>query len=128
MSAASRGSSRPAANGTAASPSGASGRSGSPIVVTSEGDTVVLAVGRRLDDSAGAALLEAANAALTRAPVRVDIDLRGLESYTDDGARALVACRDLGARLPGGLHYRTDRGPGREALLAAYAEDGADDA
>ena len=55
-------------------------------------------------------------------PSRIDVDLRALESYTDAGARALVGCRDLGAKLPEGLHYRTGRGPGREALLAAYTD------
>jgi hypothetical protein len=34
----------------------------------------------------------------------------------------LVTCRTLGSDLPGGLHYRTSRGPGREALLSAYRD------
>jgi hypothetical protein len=55
-------------------------------------------------------------------PDRLDIDLRGLQGYTEDGARALAACRTLGNRLVEGLHYRTGRGPGREALLVAYAD------
>jgi hypothetical protein len=55
-------------------------------------------------------------------PSRIDVDLRALDSFTDAGARALVGCRELGARLPEGLHYRTGRGPGREALLAAYTD------
>jgi hypothetical protein len=94
----------------------------SPIDVTTEGTTVVLAVVRCLDEAAGGALLDAASAALDSQPTRIDVDLRALDSFTDAGARALVGCRDLGAKLPGGLHYRTGRGPGRDALLAAYTD------
>lgn len=94
----------------------------SPIDITTEGNTVVLAVVRCLDEAAGGALLDAASAALDSQPTRIDVDLRALDSFTDAGARALVGCRDLGAKLPGGLHYRTGRGPGRDALLAAYTD------
>jgi hypothetical protein len=94
----------------------------SPIDITTEGNTVVLAVVRCLDEAAGGALLDAASAALNSQPTRIDVDLRALDSFTDAGARALVGCRDLGAKLPGGLHYRTGRGPGRDALLAAYTD------
>jgi hypothetical protein len=94
----------------------------SPIDISTEGNTVVLAVVRCLDEAAGGALLDAASAALDRRPARIDVDLRALDSFTDAGARALVSCRDLGAKLPGGLHYRTGRGPGRDALLAAYTD------
>lgn len=93
-----------------------------PIAVSTDGDTVVLAVIRCLDESTGDALLDAASAALDSRPSRIDVDLRSLDSFTDAGARALVGCRDLGARLPEGLHYRTGRGPGREALLTAYTD------
>jgi hypothetical protein len=92
----------------------------SPIDVTTEGRTVVLAVVHCLDEAAGGALLDAASAALDSAPDRIDVDLRALDSFTDAGARALVGCRDLSTRLPEGLHYRTGRGPGRDALMAAY--------
>src|SRR5690606_27402780 len=94
----------------------------SPIDVIVDGTTVVLSVVDRLDEAAGQALLAAAAAAVERGPSRIDVDLRALESYTEAGARALVVCRDLGARLPEGLHYRTGRGPGRDALLAAYSD------
>jgi hypothetical protein len=98
----------------------------SPIDVTTEGTTVVLAVVRCLDEAAGGALLDAASAAVVAGPTRrIEVDLRALDSYTDAGARALVGCRDLGTKLPEGLHYRTGRGPGREALLAAYTDQDA---
>ena len=90
------------------------------INVTSNGTAVVIAVEGGLDVSTGDALIDAATAAVATGPSHLDIDLRGLESFTDEGARALVTCRTLGSDLPGGLHYRTSRGPGREALLAAY--------
>jgi hypothetical protein len=93
---------------------------GSSITVTTEGSTVVIAVERTLDAREGEALLAAAHAALATGPARLDIDLRALEGYTPEGARALLACRDLGTQLAEGLHYRTGKGPGREALLAAY--------
>ena len=92
----------------------------SPIAVHTEGGTVVLAVVRCLDEVAGGALLDAASEAVAGDPERIDVDLRSLESYTPAGARALGGCRDLGARLPEGRHYRTGRGPGRDALMAAY--------
>jgi hypothetical protein len=92
------------------------------IDVTTAGDTVVIAVVHDLDEAAGTALIHAATAALDRGPRRIEVDLRALESFTDVGARSLVGCRDVGARLPEGLHYRTGRGPGREALLVAYTD------
>jgi hypothetical protein len=114
---------RPSANGSDAtvdSPPADAERP--PIDITTEGTTVVLAVVRCLDEKAGGALLEAASAALKSGPSRIEVDLRSLDSYTDAGAQALVGCRDLGVGLPEGLHYRTGRGPGRDALLAAYTD------
>ena len=94
----------------------------SSIAVTSDGRTVVLSVGTCLDEAAGGALLDAASAAVDAATQRIDVDLRALETFTDAGARALVSCRDLCTHLPDGLHYRTGRGPGRDALMAAYTD------
>jgi hypothetical protein len=74
------------------------------IHVTSNGAAVVIAVAGGLDESTGDALVDAATAAVATGPSHLDIDLRGLESFTDEGARALVACRTLGSDLPGGLH------------------------
>jgi anti-anti-sigma regulatory factor len=92
------------------------------IDVTSDGTAVVIAVGGRLDQSTGDALIDAATAAVATRPSHLDIDLRGLESFTGEGAKALVTCRTLASELPGGLYYRTSRGPGREALLSAYRD------
>lgn len=89
---------------------------------TAAGDVVVLTVRGCLDGAAGAALLEAAAHAAETPPARIVIDLCSLSGFTPEGARWLLRCRRLSAGLRDGLHYRTGRGPGQEALLVAYAE------
>ena len=91
-----------------------------PVTVRSEPGAVVLQMAELLDADAGDALVAAAEAALLTEPQRVDIDLTALQSWTQEGAAALVRCREVCGDLPDGLHYRTGRGPGRAALLAAY--------
>jgi hypothetical protein len=91
-----------------------------PVTVRTEGAAVVLELSDLLDAGTGDALVAAAEAALSTGPERVDIDLRALQSWTQDGVAALVRCRAICTDLPDGLHYRTGRGPGRSALLAAY--------
>jgi hypothetical protein len=92
-----------------------------PMTVRTEGAAVVLELSDTLDDAAGRALVEAAAAAVATGPQRLDIDLRSLRTWTPDGAAALVRCREICGDLADGLHYRTGRGPGREALLSAYS-------
>ena len=82
---------------------------------------MVLELSDALDPRAGRVLVDAVTSAVATDPERVDIDLRALVSWTPEGARALVECREICRDVPDGLHYRTGRGPGREALLAAYA-------
>ncbi|MEX2294262.1 MAG: hypothetical protein WD691_10790 [Acidimicrobiales bacterium] len=91
------------------------------VTVRKLGTAVVLEVADALDTMTGRVLIDAVTSAIATAPDRVDIDVRALVSWTDEGARSLVRCRELCRDLPDGLHYRTGRGPGREALLAAYA-------
>ena len=93
------------------------------LSVSEEGAVVVLLLSGDLDGRAGSALVAAAAEAAARPDevARVDVDLRAVDSFTPEGAAALLACRELTDTLPEGLHYRTGRGPGREALLAAYA-------
>lgn len=91
-----------------------------PVTVRTTSSAVVLELSDLLDAGAGDALVAAAEAALLTDPQRVDIDLRALQSWTQDGVVALVRCRAICGDLPEGLHYRTGRGPGRAALLAAY--------
>lgn len=88
-----------------------------------EGEIVVLTINGCLDAEAGAALLKRTTAALEERACRVDIDLRQLTGFTDQGAAALGACRRMCAGLPDGLHYRTGQGPGREALLVAFQDE-----
>jgi hypothetical protein len=83
---------------------------------------VTLAVEGCLDETAGEKLLKRTAAAVEGQTARLDIDLSACTGYTEEGAGSLVACRDLCADLPDGLHYRTTPGPGQEALLAAYQE------
>ena len=91
------------------------------MIVHSSGAAVVLELSDLLDAIGGEALVAAASAAVETSPERVDIDLRGLQAWTQDGAISLVRCREICGDLPEGLHYRTGRGPGRAALLAAYS-------
>lgn len=81
---------------------------------------MVLELSDTLDAAVGRALVTAATAAVAGGPERLEIDLRELRSWTPDGATALVRCREICTDLADGLHYRTGRGPGRDALLAAY--------
>lgn len=112
---------RPSTGGDGLAAAGA--EDSSSIHVSTEGSTVVITVARTLDAQAGDALVRLASAAIEAGnPDRLDIDLRDLQDYTDAGTRALAACRALAPRLAEGLHYRTGRGPGREALLVAYQD------
>lgn len=91
-----------------------------PVTVRTDGAAVVLELSDSLDPLVGRVLVDAVASAVATHPDRVDIDLRSIIEWTVEGARALVRCRELCHDLPDGLHYRTGRGPGREALLAAY--------
>jgi hypothetical protein len=91
-----------------------------PLTVRTDGAAVVLELADSLDDRIGRVLVDAVASAVATAPERVDIDLTALVDWTGSGAESLVQCRELCRELPEGLHYRTGRGPGREALLAAY--------
>jgi ABC-type transporter Mla MlaB component len=85
--------------------------------------TVTIALGGHLDASTGTALVDTLRSELTRAPQRIDIDLSVLASFADDGAAALLRCRDLCGDVPGGLHYRTEGGAGQHALLQAFERE-----
>ena len=95
------------------------------VQVAVQGEVVVLTPTGCLDRDGGAALLAAAEAAVSSGAGRLDLDLRSIDSSTPEGAASLVACRALAAGVAGGLHYKTGRGAGREALLQAYTESGA---
>ena len=96
---------------------------GGSVRAEGDGTTVTISVGGCLDVVAGDALLDTVRAELDRGPSRIDVDLGPLVSFTDEGARAIAAVRDLGSGLVDGLHYRTEGGAGSEAVLAAFAQD-----
>jgi hypothetical protein len=87
-----------------------------------EDAAVVLTIEGELDQISGEALVEAVATAVADGADRLEIDLCSLTGFTEDGACSLVACRHLCEDLADGLHYRTGQGPGRDALLAAYAD------
>lgn len=108
---------RPAEPGTV---SGNPGSEPPQLDVAFEEGIVTVTVRGALDAEAGGAVCDAARWAVHQEARRLDIDLRLVTSFTAEGAAALRACRPGAAGLTEGLHYRTGRGPGREALLAAY--------
>ncbi|MEA3019415.1 MAG: hypothetical protein QOI47_939 [Actinomycetota bacterium] len=92
---------------------------------SAEGDGVVLTVGGALDMNTGQVLIAAVLDAVEAGSTRLDIDLSDIDGFDDAGAAALLACRDAAGELDGGLHYRTcSGGPGQDALLHAYADEG----
>lgn len=91
------------------------------LEVAVDDEIVILTVRGHLDAAVGEAVTAATEGAVHQQARRLDIDLREVSSFTLDGAAALRACRSRAAGLREGLHYRTGRGPGRDALLAAYS-------
>jgi anti-anti-sigma regulatory factor len=85
-------------------------------------EQVVVVVRGRLDDAAAVELEAAVQALVDGGHQGLDIDLREVTDWSDAGADGLVRCHRIAARLEDGLRYRTGRGPGHEALLAAYAD------
>lgn len=84
--------------------------------------TLELALSGMLDQRAGERLLEILHRGVVDGAKRVTIDLRHLEGLTEEGTAALGECRALGTRFPEGLHYRSDSGPSRAALLVALGD------
>lgn len=93
---------------------------GLEVAFKEEEEIVVLTIRGHLDAAVGDAMAAATEGAVVQQARRLDIDLRAVLSFTVEGAAALRACRSRAAGLREGLHYRTGRGPGRDALLAAY--------
>jgi hypothetical protein len=93
------------------------------VRASSEQGNVTIALEGHLDADIGDRLLDAVRSELVHEPVRIDIDLSVLASFAADGAVALSRCRDICARLPDGLHYRTEGGAGQLALLSAFERE-----
>lgn len=95
------------------------------VLTCRDGDGTVLTVAGPLDIHAGAELVAAVTEALNTGSTRLDIDLSAIDSFDDDGASALLACRDAATAINRGLHYRTcSGGAGQDVLLHAYAGEG----
>lgn len=86
------------------------------------GSGTVVTVHGRLDAEAAVALENAVAEVIAGGATSVAIDLRAVTEWTEAGADGLVRCHRMASRLADGLHYHTGRGPGHEALLAAYAD------
>ena len=92
-----------------------------PVTVRTEGAAVVLELSDNLDATVGPPWSTPPTAAVAAAPERLDIDLRKAPHLDPRrGHRPGPLPGDL-HRPADGLHYRTGRGPGRDALLAAYS-------
>jgi hypothetical protein len=83
-----------------------------------EAAAAVISVTGSLDLTAGIALVDMVRSAAEHGATRLEIDLGDVDDWTDEGAAALVDCRSVEGL---DVHYRTHRGPGREALLAGFA-------
>jgi len=93
---------------------------GGTIRCLDDAGRVTLSIEGDLDHGTATALIESVADAVTALPNRIDVDLRQLTSYAEPGAEALGRCRDLCSELPFGLHFRTEGGPGQNALLDAF--------
>lgn len=89
--------------------------------VSRTGDTVT--VDGALDAAAGSALVALVSEAVAVGAPRLEIDLCAVDAFDEDGAAALLTCRNVSSELEGGLHYKTcGGGAGQDALLHAYAD------
>ncbi len=91
------------------------------VAVSFEEQVVVLTIQGGLDHDTGRMIIAAAAAVSDEEVHRLDIDLRGVTHFTEEGIMALAQCRVTSRPLKEGLHFRTSQGPGREALIAAFA-------
>jgi hypothetical protein len=91
-----------------------------PISVVAADDCATLVVHGLLDERAGCRLLETATVA-TGWAARVEVDLLAVTGSTVEGEAALVACRNL--PYDGVLVFRTDGGPGGDAILTAFTNE-----
>jgi hypothetical protein len=84
------------------------------------GEPAVVTVRGRLDAATAVDLESLVRDLVEHGLVGLEIDLREVAEWSGAGADGLVRCHRIAARLTDGLRYRTGRGPGHEALLAAY--------
>jgi hypothetical protein len=92
-----------------------------PVRTSTADSTLTVLVNGPLDGTTAAALLEAVRTGVGPGIERLEVDLRNVDDFTDDGAGSLTEVRDLGRGLARGVHYRTTVGAGRDAFLVAFA-------
>jgi hypothetical protein len=88
---------------------------------TDAGSLVVTIVGDFEAGAARALLRTVAIAASARMP-RIEVDLRGITSTSDDAVHAVTSCRRLSEQIPRGVGFRVGA-LGRQLLLASVARD-----
>jgi hypothetical protein len=89
------------------------------LEVTANGGTITLALHGALDTEAGALLVSSAASAADGGIRRLEVDVSGVTSFTDDGLAGLLSCRAVAVEVPEGLHYRAGATLGFDVLLAA---------
>jgi hypothetical protein len=82
---------------------------------------VIAIVGDFDADAARALLRTAAVAASARVP-RIEVDLRGVTSASDDAVHAVTSCRRLSEQILHGVGFRVGE-LGQQLLLASVARD-----
>lgn len=91
-------------------------------MVTCDGvERIRVQVSGDLDGTCGRDLTAACMRALLDTPTRLDVDLRHVDAYTDEGAAALSECLRLGRHLAEGVNVQVCTDGGRRALLASMA-------
>jgi hypothetical protein len=93
------------------------------VRVAREGRLVTISLRGRLDAHAGVELLSSLQEEVEAAPERIDLDLRGIDDWTPEGARALRRAQRLASVLADGMRYRCVAGAGHDALLEAFSDD-----
>jgi hypothetical protein len=98
----------------------ATGADGKVLVA---GDQIVtVTVLADVDGLAGSMLLAAVRSAAGGRSLRVELDLRSVTGFDDDGVAMLGRCLLEGRRLRDGIGVQVASEPGRRAFLAALSE------
>jgi hypothetical protein len=85
------------------------------------GDEARVVVDGSLDATAASEIATAWQAVVDDRPRRVDLDLRGVTTFTAPGAAAITDCLSVGRRLDDGVGVRVATDAGRSVLLQSMA-------
>lgn len=86
-----------------------------------DGRDAEVVVEGRLDESSAFELLGAVHAAVAHGKNHLEVDLRRVTSYTDDGVAAITECLALRRELDRGVALHVATEAGRQVLLASMA-------